>query len=131
MRRGAPPGERWLQPSDRSLESALVQRIGGGGGGGGTSASASVQEAGEALRRAEAAELLGAAAQAAAVDLRAPRPTVSTVGRERPRTSPRTSPRTPVPRPTPHPTPHPTLQITQQRSHGSSSPLEQLWAGEI
>ena len=156
VRRGAPPGARWLQPSDRSLESALVQRIGGGGGGG-TSPSASVQEAEEALRRAEAAELLGAAAQAAAVDLRAPRPTVSTVGRGIPHTphhtSSRTS-RTPAPRPTPHSTPHPPRN---QRSSARTrpiphpffarcpcpytvepytvealcTPLEQLWAGEI
>ena len=125
MRRGAPPGERWLQPADRSLESALKQRISGGGGGGGcgggcggcggsfnggsfnggsfnggsfnggsTSASASVQEAGEALMRAEAAEALVAAAQAAAVDLRLPRPTMSTVSRGRFRTLPRTLHRT-------------------------------------
>ena len=139
MRRGAPPGERWLQPADRSLESALKQRISGAGGGGGcgggcggcggsfnggsfngssfnggsfnggsTSASASVQEAGEALMRAEAAEALVAAAQAAAVDLRLPRPTVSTVSRGRFRTL------IPSLHPTSHPTPH---HPTRQRSH--------------
>ena len=178
MRRGAPPGERWLQPADRSLESALKQRISGGGGGGGcgggcggcggsfnggsfnggsfnggsfnggsTSASASVQEAGEALMRAEAAEALVAAAQAAAVDLRLPRPTVSTVSRGRFRTLPRTLHRTLhrttqrdsarttsiTPHPTAPPTPHPCLAPCTHTLplEPTGSALAQVWAEEI